>query len=46
MSMTQFYVKIEEIGGKYYVQFWYNTDLRADDTFDDLPVKKILDWLK
>ncbi len=42
-----FYVKISSLNTTtFHVGYYYNTDLRWDKTYSDLPVREILDWLK
>lgn len=47
--MKDFYVSMRVICKdnklQYYVQYWYNTDLRADSFTDDIPVVRITNWL-
>lgn len=48
--MKDFYIKMRylTINGKsfFYVQYWWNTDLRYDTKTDDIPVEEIVEWLR
>ncbi len=47
--MRDFYIsmRIITINNKlqYYVQYWWNTNLRTDSTTDDIPIMQISEWL-
>lgn len=47
--MRDFYISMRIITKDnklvYYVQYWWNTDLRTDSFSEDIPVMQIAEWL-